>query len=433
MVYFSQLKNNCVYDSKKVCAGKFIDLVFVDGTNYAEITYLIYEDENKYKKKIPWDFVKEFKEEKNGRKNQISIYLNSPIDEITPFFMKGKESLVGDILDKQVIDVNGVKVVRVNDVILGKVNSSFDIVAVCVGATSFVRRLGITKLAELTSAGIKDHVIPWKSVERLEPEFHDLHLKVQRDKIEDLHPEDIADIMEDVSPSERILIFNSLDERKAAKTLLKSEEGIQGSVLKSFKLKKIKDLLENIPTDHAADIISLMPVKRGEEILHAMDKKFASKVRKILNYYPESVGSIMKTEFVSIPKDCTAQKTINWLRKTNPPPGSAYHIYVVDKDKHLLGVLPVRALLIAKSNSKVEDVMNRRVVCVRDNGSKETAARLMARYDLFVLPVVDKDNILRGILKSDDVLNEYIPERLKRQKFLPFRIRNKQNGLSKKD
>lgn len=433
MVYFSQLKNNRVYDTKKVCVGKLVDLIFVDGTNYAEITCLIYQDENNYKKKIPWDYVKEFKEEKNSGKDQISIYLNSPIDDITPFFMKKKENLVGDILDKQVIDVNGVKVVRVNDILLGKVDGKFSIVAVCVGATSFVRRLGIARLAKLTSAGIKDHVIPWKSVERLEPEFHDLHLKIQKDKIEDLHPEDIADIMEDLSYSERILIFNSLDERKAAKTLLKSEEGIRGSVLKSFKLKKIKDLLENIPTDHAADIISLMPLKKGEEILEAMDKKFASKIRKILNYYPESVGSIMKTEFISIPKDYTAQKTINWLRKIKPTSGTAYHLYVVDKDKHLIGVLPVRALLIAKPNSKVGDIMNRRVVCVRDHGSKETAARLMARYDLLVLPVVDKDSVLRGIVKADDVLSEYIPERLKKERFLPLKLRHVQNDLSKKD
>jgi len=433
MVYFSQLTNRCIFDNNNECLGKLIDLVFLDGKNYAQITYLVYRDENNYKKKIAWSFVKEFKEGTNEKDDKLCIYLNSSIDEVTPFFLKQKESLVGDILDKQVIDVNGVKVVRVNDLILGKVDNMFCIVAVCVGATSFVRRLGIPKLSGLASTGIKDHVIPWKSVERLEPAFHDLHLKVQRDKIEDLHPEDIADIMEDVSPSERILIFNSLDERKAAKTLLKSEKGIRGHVLKSFKLKKIMDLLENIPTDHAADIISLMPVKRGEDILNAMDKKVAAKIRKILNYFPKSVGSLMKTEFISVPTNNTARQTINSLRKTNPPSGTAYHIYVVDKDKHLIGVLPVRALLIANPASKVEEIMNKRVIYVRDHSSKETAARLMARYDLFVLPVVDKDNILRGLIKSDDVLNEYIPERLKRQKFLPLSIRHRQNGSHKQN
>ncbi len=425
MVYFSQLKNRRVFDSKKVYVGRLIDLVFVDGKNYAEITHLIYQDESKYKKKIAWDFVEEFKEEKKGKNSEISIYLNSPVDEITPFFMREKESLVGGILDKQVIDVNGVKVVRVNDVLLGKVNGMFCIVAVCVGATSFVRRLGIRTLVGLTSKKIKEHIIPWKSVERLEQEFHDLHLKIQKDKIADLHPEDIADIMEDLSHSERILIFNLLDERKAAKTLIEAEEDVQDSVLKSFKIKKIKELLENIPTDRAADIISLMPEKRREEILKSMNKNSAYKIRKILNYYPESVGSIMKTEFISIPKDYTAQETINLLRKLKPSADRVYHLYVIDKNKHLRGILSIRALLVASPKDGVGKFMRNKVVCVRDNSPKEIAARLMARYDLLVLPVVDKDGILRGIVKADDILDEYIPERLKRQKFLQLKLRNK--------
>ena len=243
MVYFTQLGQSKLFDSKGNEIGRLIDLVFVDGTKYAEITHTIYEDENKYKKKIPWTFVKEFKQETDEKSSKISIHLNSPIDAVTQFFMKEKEVLVGDILDKQVIDVDGVKLVRINDIILGKVDNKFSIVAVSVGAMSFVRRLNIPKLSGFLSSKIKDHIIPWKSVERLEPEFHDLHLKIQRNKIADLHPEDIADIMEDLSHSERILIFNSLTSQKAAKTLIKAGEHVQDSVLKSFKIEKVKELL----------------------------------------------------------------------------------------------------------------------------------------------------------------------------------------------
>lgn len=433
MVYFSELKNNCVYDSANTCLGNLIDLVFVDGTNYAEITHIIFQDESKYKKKIPWSFVKEFKNEGDGKKHKISICLNSRSEEITPFFMKDKEVIVGDILDKQVIDINGVKVVRVNDVILGKVENKFYIVAVCVGATSFVRRLGLWKLTDIASSSVKDNIIPWKSVERLDPEFHDLHLKIQKEKLKDLHPEDIADIMEDLSPSQRILLFNTLDERKAAKTLLKSEEDVQDSFLKSFKMSKIKDLLENIPSDQAADIISLMPTKKGEEILTAMDSKLAVKIRKILNYYPESIGSIMKTEFITIPEDFTVNKTIALLRQIKPQSDRIYHLYVVDKDNHLLGVLSVRALIIAEPKSNITDIMGRKIIYLRTNSPKENASRLMARYDLLVLPVLDKDGIMRGIVKADDVIDEYLPKRLKRERSLPLRLRQIQNGIYKKD
>ena len=425
MVYFSQLKDSNVYDSKKVKAGKLADLIFMDGTDYAEITHLIYIDENKYKKKMPLAYIQEFKEEKEGIKDVINIYLNSPIESVTPFFMKEKENLVGDILDKQVVDVNGIKLVRVNDIMMGKVENKFCVVAVCVGATSFVRRLGFHKLIGQASSKMMDHIIKWKSVERLEPEFHDLHLKVQKNKIADMHPEDIADIMEDLTHSERILIFNTLDSRKAAKTLIKAEENVQDSVLKSFKVEKIKGLLENIPPDQAADLLSLMPHAKGEEILKSMAKDASSKIRKILNYYPESIGSIMKTEFIAIPKDYTTEKTIKLLRELKPSADKTYHLYVVDNENHLIGILSIRALLVADPKSKIEEFMKNDVIFAKDNSPKEIAARLMARYDLFVLPVVDKEGILRGIVKADDVLDEYIPERLKREKFLPSKLKGR--------
>lgn len=432
MVHFTQLRNSKVYDLKGNLLGKLTDLVFVDGSKYAEITHLIYADENKYRKKVPWAFVKEFKQEHDGTKNIISVHLNSPVDAITQFFMREKEVLVGDILDKQVIDVDGVKLVRINDVILGKVDNKFSIVAVSVGALSFVRRLGISRIAGFISSKIKENIIPWKSVERLEPEFHDLHLKIQKNKIADLHPEDIADIMEDLSHTERILIFNTLNSQKAAKTLIKAGENVQDSVLKSFKIEKVKELLENISQDQAADIISMMPKHRAEEILKSMRKETAAKIRKILDYYPESIGSIMKTEFIAVPENYTAEQTIDLLRQLKPPSDRIYHLYVINKENHLIGVLSIRALLTSDPKSNVVDFMKKQVVYARDTSTKETAARIMARYDLFLLPVVDKEGILRGILKADDVLEGYIPKRLKRQKFVPLKLKARQNGSSKK-
>src|SRR3989338_6952734 len=432
MVHFTQLKSSKVYDLKANFLGKLTDLVFVDGAKYAEINHLIYEDEHKYKKKVPWAFVKEFKQEHDGMKNIISIHLNSPVDAITQFFMREKEVIVGDILDKQVIDVDGVKLVRINDIILGKVDGKFSIVAVSVGALSFVRRLGIDRISGFMSSKIKENIIPWKSVERLDPEFHDLHLKIQKSKIADLHPEDIADIMEDLSHTERILIFNTLNSQKAAKTLIKAGENVQDSVLRSFKIEKVKELLENIPNDQAADIISMMPKHKAEEILKSMRKETAVKIRKILDYYPESIGSIMKTEFIAVPEDYTAEQTIDLLRQLKPPSDRSYHLYVVNKENHLMGVLSLRALLTADPKSNVVDFMKKQVVYARDTSTKETAARIMARYDLFLLPVVDKEGILRGIVKADDVLQGYIPKRLKREKFVPLKTKARQNGNSKK-
>ncbi|MDP3765145.1 MAG: CBS domain-containing protein, partial [Nanoarchaeota archaeon] len=156
-----------------------------------------------------------------------------------------------------------------------------------------------------------------------------------------------------------------------------------------------------------------------------MAKDASSKIRKILNYYPESIGSIMKTEFIAIPKDYTAEKTIKLLRELKPSADKTYHLYVVDNENHLIGILSIRALLVADPKSKIEEFMKNDVIFAKDNSPKEIAARLMARYDLFVLPVVDKEGILRGIVKADDVLDEYIPERLKRERFLPSKLKGR--------
>ncbi len=414
MVYFSQLKNRCIFDSKNVCIGKLIDLVFVDGKDYAEITHLIYIDEDNNKKKVSWDYIKQFKEE--GKKDLISINLNDEEDDLSLEFPKKKESRVADILDKQVIDVNGVKVVRINDIILKKIKSKFSVVGVAVGTESFVRRLGFLPMSK---ENIKEKAIPWKSVERLEPEFHDLHLKIQKDKIGDLHPEDIADIMEDLSHDERILIFNSLNERKAAKTLIEAEEEVQDSVFREVKIAKIRDLLQSIPEDQAADILDLMPRTKKEKILRSLNKEKRKAIQEILEYFPESVGSIMITDFISIKKGSTARQAISLLRKLKPAYSKVYHLYVVDSEKKLVGVLSIRALIIANPQDKVDDFMLKDIIFVKDEDTKDTAARLLARYDLFVLPVVDDNNVLRGIVKSDDVLDEYIPERLQKEKFLP--------------
>ena len=416
MVYFSQLKGSPVYDSRGKYLGKLHDLSFVDGGKYAEITHIIYTGRDKYKKKLSWRVVKEFKETRN---KSITIFLNLPEKDLTPFFPKSKEVLVGDILDKQVIDVNGVKIVRINDIVLGKVKERFFIVAVGVGTKSFLRRIGFKNISKVSN--IKENIIPWKSVERLEPELHDLHLKIQKDKIADLHPEDIADIMEDLSHNERILIFNSLNREKAARTIIEAETNVQDSLLKSWKLERVKDLLENIPYDQAADILSLMPDDRSSKILKSMRKSISSKIKKILNYHPESAGAIMKTDYIAVPDSFTAQKTIDYLRKLKPSSERIYHIYVVDKNKKFKGVLSIRLLLTAQPRMKVTDIMETDVIYVHVDTPKEDIAKAMARYDLFVLPVIDQDKALKGIVLADDVLTEVIPKRWKKEKYRPYR------------
>jgi flagellar motility protein MotE (MotC chaperone)/uncharacterized protein YrrD len=409
MVYFSQLKGKPVIDSQGKKIGVIKDLVFSDGMDYAQVTHLIYLSKDRYRKKIAWRFIKEIKEA--PKKEDIEIHLNTSLDDLNILFEKESDLLVSSLVDKQIVDVDGQKIVRVNDVLLGKIGDKFCVVAVCVGTRSLLRVLGIKGGDKLAA---KEKIIPWASVETLEKDLHDLHLRYQKSKIADLHPSDIADIIEDLSHDERVLIFNSLGKKKAAKTLIEVEPDVQSSFLKNLKMARIVEILEDMPPNEAADILSLMPKRRTNSILNSMKSEKAKKIREILKYPEESAGSIMHTEFVAIPQHYTAQQTINLLRKLKPVSEKIYHLYVVDKKKHLIGVLSIRSLLTAPPKEVISNFMRTRIAKVRLNTSKKDVAHALTKYNLFALPVVDNNNVLKGIVKADEVLEEIMPKSWKK-------------------
>lgn len=412
MVYFSQLKGKPIIDANGKKIGVIKDFVFADGMDYAQVSHLIYFSKEKYRKKIAWRFIKELKEKvtKKSKKEDIEIHLNSPLDELNILFENESDLLVSSLIDKQIVDVDGQKIVRVNDVLLGKIEDKFCVVAVCVGTRSLLRVLG---MGEAKIAG-EERIIPWASVETLEKDLHDLHLKYQKSKIADLHPSDIADIIEDLSHDERVLIFNSLGRSKAAKTLIEVEPDVQSSFLKNLKITRIREILQDMPPNEAADILSLMPKRRINTILNSMNFDKAKKIREILKYPEESAGSIMHTEFIAIPKDYTAQRTINLLRKLKPVSEKIYHLYVVDKKMHLLGVLSIRSLLTVEPKKIISKFMRVKIAKIKLNTPKKDVAHALTKYNLFALPVVDKDNVLKGVVKADEVLEEVMPSSWKK-------------------
>ena len=409
MVFFSQLKNKPVLDSKNKKIGVVKDMVFVVGSNYAQVSHLVYLSKEKYRKKIAWRFIKELKE-KAIKKEDIEIHLNSSKDELNTLFEKESDLLVSSLVDKQIVDVSGQKIVRVNDVLLGKIENKFCVVAVCVGTRSLLRVLGFRD----KNAAKGEKIIPWASVETLEKNLHDLHLKYQKNKVADLHPSDIADIIEDLNHHERVLIFNSLGKAKAAKTLAEVEPDVQSSFLGNLKLTRTIEILQDMPSNEIADILSLMPKRKISSILDSMKSEKSKKIREILNYPEESAGSIMHTEFISIPQNYTAQQTISLLRRLKPASEKIYHLYVVDKKMHLLGVLSIRSLLTAGPKEKISKFMTSKIAKIRSNMPKKEIAHTLTKYNLFALPVIDRNNVLKGVVISDEVLEEIMPESWKK-------------------
>jgi len=311
----------------------------------------------------------------------------------------------------------------VNDVFLGKVGSMLCIVAVCVGAKSLLRSLAGEKLGDVLTGNMRDHIIPWEFVEPLDPEIQKLHIKLKKSKIADLHPADIADLMEDLTYKERELVFNALDKDKAAKTIIESEPEMQKSFLKTMKINSILEILENIPPNHAADIISVMSENMKDEILRDMKPETARKVKEILGYTDTSVGSIMHTEFIAIPGTFTAEKTIELMRTLKPSPEKIYRIYIVDENQKLMGYLPLGNLVTAPAGEKVEKLMKNRIIRLHITTSKQDAAKALAKYNLFALPVVDEKGVLKGVVKADDVISEVLPKSWKKKRYFAHRGR----------
>ncbi len=412
MVFFNQMKAKPVIDCHGKVIGKILDFVFQDGMEFAKVTHVLYYSNDKVKRKINWKYVKEIKE-KRTKKRDIELHLNCQRKELNISKKSDKDLFVSSLIDKQIIDVDGQKIVRANDVLLGKIKNKFCVVAVCVGTRSMLRVLGISKKGMLG----EEKVIPWGSVETLDEQLHDLHLKYQKNKIADLHPSDIADIIEDLSHDERELIFDSLGKNKAAKTLAEVEPEVQESFLKNLKIARIVEILQNMPPNESADILSLMPEKRARLILSSMKGENVKKIREILDYPEESAASIMHTDFIAIQKNYTAQQTIDYLRKIKPSSESMYHLYVVDKDNKLSGVLSIRSLITANPRKKVNTFMNTKIAKVRLNTEKKDIAHALTKYNLYVLPVVDKKNVLKGIVKADEILEEIMPKSWKRGSF----------------
>ncbi len=426
MVYFSQLKNSVILDPHNKEVGKLKDLVFVDGKDNAEVTHLIYANAEGVAQKMRVSRVEEFKGDKSSPEGPIVIKLNTKIADIQPFFVKEEDLRVSSLLDKQVVDIHGMKVVRINDVLLAKVNGSFSIIAVCIGSRSFLRRLGF--LPKVFADHSKEQIIQWRSIEALHPPFRDLHLRVQKQKIADLHPEDIADIMEDLNPKDAKLIFNSLNKKKAARTLIQLGSEVQENIIGDFKTKRIVEFLEEIPPEQAADILGLFPGAKRTAILTLMDKKTSHHIGKILKYPTESAGTIMETDFVAVPERFTVKQTLEYVRKNPPSSEKLYHIYSVDKEMSLTGIIPIRKLLLASPRSRVKDIKKSEVIYVETNTPHEDIAKTMSRYDLFVLPVVSKDKKLVGVVTADDVMAEIMPQKWRTEKHKAKKM--KANGTS---
>ncbi len=343
------------------------------------------------------------------------IPLKFRADEVPNFEVQEDDVLLSrDVLDKQIIDTDGARVVRVNDVELLRVNGTIYVSNVDVSWLGIIRRIGLVGLAHFFAGHIKQKGISWEDVELMHRD-QSMQLRVPAERLHELHPADLAEIVSDLNRLESGQLLDSLDVKHLADTLEEVEPEFQAELVEHMSDEKVADVLEEMEPDEAADLLGDLPKDRKEDLLALMEKEDADDVRKLLAYPEELAGGIMTTEYAAILPNLTATDAIQVLRGMADEVETMFYVYVVDEEQHLIGVFSLNNLIFASPGQKVSEFMSDRLITVNLTDDQETVAQTVAKYDLLAVPVIDEQNRLHGIVTADDALDKIIPTAWKKR------------------
>ena len=317
-----------------------------------------------------------------------------------------------DLLDQQIIDIHGRKVVRVNDVEIEStpVNSHLllNIVAVDVGARGAIRRLSKGLMPSFTLRALLDkippRVIPWEYVDLIETDpARRVKLKIAYEGLAKLHPADIADIVEDLPPAEREAVFETIDEEVAAETLEELDPDIKKSVVESLDKDRVADIVEEMDPDAAADLLGDLPEARSGEILEEMQPEERQEVTQLLEFSEHTAAGRMTTEFIAAPETSVVDDAIEALKRFEGSREAVATIYLTGPGNRLVGSVPLVRIATSSPAAQLSELSEPYVACAPDTPEDEVAA-LFDKYNLLTLAVVDEHGRLTGIITADDVI-----------------------------
>lgn len=413
-IFVSEVHRKPVLDQAGEEIGKLTDITVGQSDPFPAVTALVVTSA-KHTYLIPWDQVNLF--------NKRVISANILRDKITAVDIPPSEILIcRDLLDKQIVDINGAKLVRVNDLKLGDVNGRMSLIAADIGLRGILRRLGIEsrgeRLLSLLHYRLQNVLIGWHYLQPVEPKLSKLTLTVSRQKAAQLHPADLAEIISEVSSKERSAIFGSLDVETAAEALHELEPSVQADIIDDMSKEKASDILEQMPPDEAADVLGDLPEAKAQELINLMEKDEAEDVQELLEHEEDTAGGLMTTEYLAFPPDMTVDDAIRELRLEAPDVETVYYLYITDDQERLLGVLSLKNLIMARPETLLQDIMRSPIKTLPLDAEQKDVAEFISKYNLLAAPVVDENNTLRGIVTVDDVVDFLLPpaSRKKRRK-----------------
>ena len=327
---------------------------------------------------------------------------------------EGMFLLERDLLDQQIIDVFGRKVVRVNDVDiheeLGHEHTVLKLAAVDVGARGAMRRLlkGVVPSAALRPMmeRIPPRMIPWEFVDLIETDpARRVKLKISLDRLAKLHPADIADIVEELAPAEREAIFETLDEEVAAETLEELDPKMQVSVLSSLDSDRAADIVEEMDPDAAADVLGDMSPETSEGILTEMQPEERAEVAELMTFEEDTAAGRMTTDYMALPPGAKVADAIEMLRNFEGGVESVSTIYIIGERDKLLGQVPLAKIVLATAETPLMLLSTGHMPTIHPGADEKEVAEMFDKYNLLTLPVIDDEGALTGVITADDVIN----------------------------
>ncbi len=399
----SEIVNRKVQTQSGITIGKLRDLEFRDDPHYAEVTGLVIERSlGRPPYIISWSNVIEV----STKKSLVQDTSEGKYPEIK----HGETHLLlrDEILDKRILDLEGFEVEVVYDIQLLFVGNKLFVVGADVGRHALLRRLGFGRVVKsVLENGSKGDIIPWRYVQPLPTDLSgtkgDVRLTITRERLNDIHPEDMADILEELSQEERIHIFDALDHEAAADALEATEPRVQREILASTSSERVVQIFAHLSPVQIADIISILPRNDSEEFLKLLKGDVASKVNRLLSQHDVQASTLAVRCFLAFPADLTVEGAFARFREVAPGCDVTMYIYVVDNEQHLQGVIDINELLQAGPQDKLEEIMTKNVVTVAPTTMRGDVEALFRKYHFRAIPVVDESRKILGAVREKDV------------------------------
>jgi Mg/Co/Ni transporter MgtE len=303
------------------------------------------------------------------------------------------------------------KVVRVNDLKLAESRNQLRLLGADVGVAGLLRALSprlegaLAGAAKAVGHPLHEDLIAWNYMDLLDRDLSEVRLSVTHKRLHELHPADMADILEQLAPSQRGKVFEHLDDVLAADAISEMEDEYQAGVVEDLTTQRASDILELMDPDDAADIVGDLPYAKAEQLLRLMGVKEQAQVRSLLGYKDKTAGGIMTSEITTVTPGMTIGEVIDYLRGEASEFENIYYVYVVDDERHLLGVVSLRDLIVGSPDTCIETFYKRDLITADPDEDQEDTAETMSKYDLLALPVVDESGVILGMVTVDDALD----------------------------